>query len=111
MNAVVVYKTTDLHNAVSGISGTIDLRTRRPFDLKDGFTVSGTGEYARGRDTKDNDYLFSGLASWRKGNFGILASGAYSKATLDRKSTRLNSRSLMRISYAVFCLKKNTNSD
>src|SRR3546814_3414462 len=24
----------------------------------------------------------------------------------DRKSTRLNSRSLMRISYAVFCLKK-----
>src|SRR3546814_2931870 len=25
----------------------------------------------------------------------------------DRKSTRLNSKSLMRISYAVFCLKKN----
>src|SRR3546814_4524518 len=25
---------------------------------------------------------------------------------LDRKSTRLNSKSLMRISYAVFCLKK-----
>src|SRR3546814_4068293 len=27
-------------------------------------------------------------------------------ARTDRKSTRLNSRSLMRISYAVFCLKK-----
>src|SRR3546814_6707969 len=27
----------------------------------------------------------------------------------DRKSTRLNSQSLMRISYAVFCLKKKTN--
>src|SRR3546814_10258244 len=27
----------------------------------------------------------------------------------DRKSTRLNFQSLMRISYAVFCLKKNTN--
>src|SRR3546814_4940574 len=26
--------------------------------------------------------------------------------TVDRKSTRLNSQSLMRISYAVFCLKK-----
>src|SRR3546814_9560303 len=26
--------------------------------------------------------------------------------TIDRKSTRLNSKSLMRISYAVFCLKK-----
>src|SRR3546814_4354808 len=29
---------------------------------------------------------------------------------LDRKSTRLNSRSLMRISYAVFCLKKKKNT-
>src|SRR3546814_6340767 len=28
---------------------------------------------------------------------------------LDRKSTRLNLQSLMRISYAVFCLKKKTN--
>src|SRR3546814_10290603 len=28
----------------------------------------------------------------------------------DRKSTRLNSSPLMRISYAVFCLKKNTQS-
>src|SRR3546814_10762523 len=29
---------------------------------------------------------------------------------LDRKSTRLNSKSLMRISYAVFCLKQNKSS-
>src|SRR3546814_2908424 len=28
---------------------------------------------------------------------------------LDRKSTRLNSQSLMRISYAVFCLKNTTD--
>src|SRR3546814_3091566 len=28
----------------------------------------------------------------------------------DRKSTRLNSKSLMRISYAVFCLKKKKQS-
>src|SRR3546814_3376967 len=35
-------------------------------------------------------------------------------AGLDRKSTRLNLQSLMRISYAVFCLKKknkNTNNN
>src|SRR3546814_5911214 len=30
---------------------------------------------------------------------------------VDRKSTRLNSQSLMRISYAVFCLKKKTNKE
>src|SRR3546814_14252257 len=29
---------------------------------------------------------------------------------IDRKSTRLNSKSLMRISYAVFCLKKKRRS-
>src|SRR3546814_2925322 len=29
----------------------------------------------------------------------------------DRKSTRLNSKSLMRISYAVFCLKKKKTSE
>src|SRR3546814_7344714 len=29
----------------------------------------------------------------------------------DRKSTRLNSKSLMRISYAVFCLKKKTDTN
>src|SRR3546814_2939182 len=29
----------------------------------------------------------------------------------DRKSTRLKSRSLMRISYAVFCLKKKNNTE
>src|SRR3546814_6611676 len=29
----------------------------------------------------------------------------------DRKSTRLNSKSLMRISYAVFCLKKKKNKN
>src|SRR3546814_2955913 len=31
------------------------------------------------------------------------------RAHLDRKSTRLNSSPLMRISYAVFCLKKKKN--
>src|SRR3546814_3141056 len=32
--------------------------------------------------------------------------GAVARNWLDRKSTRLNSQSLMRISYAVFCFKK-----
>src|SRR3546814_1388693 len=33
----------------------------------------------------------------------------YAECKRDRKSTRLKSRSLMRISYAVFCLKKKTS--
>jgi len=82
MNAVVVYKTQELRNALSGISGTIDLRTRRPFDLRSGLTLSGQGEYARGTQTKHNDYLFSGLASWRNDTIGIMVGAAKSKANL-----------------------------
>src|SRR3546814_16261592 len=53
MNAVVVYKTTALHTAVPGISGTIDLLKQRPFALKDGFTGSGQGELQPETTTKD----------------------------------------------------------
>lgn len=82
MNAVVVYKSQDTHNALSGISGTIDLRTRRPFDMKEGFVFSGQGEYARGGNTKHNDYLFSGLASWRNDRIGAMVGATYSRNRL-----------------------------
>ena len=82
LGSVVVYKSEDLRNALSGVSGTVDLRTRRPFDFRDGLTVSGQAEYDRGQDTKKFDYLTSGLINYRRGNVGILLSAAYSKATL-----------------------------
>ena len=82
MSGVVVFKSQDVRNAQSGISGTIDLRTRRPFDFKEGLTLSGQGEYSTGRDTSDDNYLASGLASFRTGRLGILATAAYSEVTL-----------------------------
>ncbi|HEY0044673.1 MAG TPA: TonB-dependent receptor [Allosphingosinicella sp.] len=82
MNAVVVYKSVDVRNAMSGISGTIDLRTRRPFDLPKGFTFSGTGEYSTGVDTRENDYLFNGLVNYRADRIGVMASAVYSNANL-----------------------------
>src|SRR3546814_5111740 len=39
--------------------------------------------------------------------FVLDTTGSMSDNIPDRKSTRLNFQSLMRISYAVFCLKKN----
>jgi iron complex outermembrane receptor protein len=82
MNAVVVYKSQDLRNALSGISGTIDLRTRRPFDLKSGFTLSAQAEYSRGTHTKENDYLVSGLASWRNETIGVMVGATKSNSNL-----------------------------
>lgn len=82
MNSVVVFKSQDLRNALSGISGTIDLRTRRPFDMDSGFVFSGQAEYARGTQTKKNDYLFSGLASWRNDTIGVMVGATKSKSNL-----------------------------
>src|SRR3546814_3177132 len=43
---------------------------------------------------------------WPSAKAEAAASGALSVLEADRKSTRLNSQSLMRISSAVFCLQK-----
>src|SRR3546814_2574447 len=42
---------------------------------------------------------------------GTEACVAFGSGMADRKSTRLNLQSLMRISYAVFCLKKKTDNN
>lgn len=82
MNSLVVFKSMDPRNALSGISGTIDLRTRRPFDFDDGLTISTTAEYATGERTREDDYLFSGLANWRNDRFGVMLAGVTSESNL-----------------------------
>ncbi|RZI99525.1 MAG: TonB-dependent receptor [Brevundimonas sp.] len=82
MNSIVVFKSQDVRNALSGISGTIDLRTRRPFDFDDGTTLSLNSEYATGEDTREDDYLINGLVNWRTDRFGAMASLVYSQSNL-----------------------------
>lgn len=82
MNQVVVYKTTETKNALSGVSGTIDLRTRRPSDMPLGFSASGGVEGQTGEDTKEKDYLANGLIAYRGDRIGVLVSAAGSKANL-----------------------------
>lgn len=81
-SGVVVFKSQDVRNALSGLSGTLDLRTRRPFDFKTGLTASAQGEYQTGRDTRSDDYVTSGLLSWRTDRFGVLVSAGYGDITL-----------------------------
>ena len=75
MNSIVVFKSMDVRNAISGISGTIDLRTQRPFNFDEGLTVAKAAEYATGQDTREHDYLFNGLLNWRNDRFGVMLSG------------------------------------
>ncbi len=82
MNQVLVYKSTDPKNALSGITGTIDLRTRRPFQMQEGFQIAGGLEGQTGERTKENDYVANALVSWRNDRVGILASVAGSESNL-----------------------------
>jgi TonB-dependent receptor len=87
MNQVLVYKSTDPKNALSGITGTIDLRTRRPFQMEEGLQIAGGVEGQRGERTKADDYLLNGLVSWRNDRVGLLVSAAGSKSTLGNNSS------------------------
>lgn len=81
MSGVVVYKSVDPRTPLAGISGTIDLQTRRPFQLSQGLTLTGAAEASRGDYTKENDYMVNALASWRNDRVGILASVAVGDTT------------------------------
>ncbi|MFN6983022.1 MAG: TonB-dependent receptor plug domain-containing protein, partial [Brevundimonas sp.] len=82
MNSIVVFKSQDVSNALSGISGTIDLRTRRPMDFDYGPTVAGAAEYQTGERTAEDDYLVNGLLNWRGDRMGVMISGVMSSSNL-----------------------------
>jgi len=82
MRGVDVYKSTDLTNPLSGISGTIDLKTRRPMQLDEGFTAAVTGEVSTGEDTRETDPGINGLINWRNDKVGFMLAGVESEANL-----------------------------
>uniref|UniRef100_UPI0035CC7EA8 TonB-dependent receptor n=1 Tax=uncultured Sphingomonas sp. TaxID=158754 RepID=UPI0035CC7EA8 len=77
---VIKSSTADVLNA--GITGTVNLRTRRPFDLKHGFTIAAAGEGSYGDKTKKFDPNFNGLIGYHGERFGLLVSAAYSDVHL-----------------------------
>jgi len=77
-----VIKSSTANLLDAGITGTVNLRTRRPFDLKSGVTVAATAEGDYGDRTKKYDPNFNGLISWHNDTFGALVSAAYSDVRL-----------------------------
>lgn len=77
-----VIKSPTASMLAAGISGTIDLLTRRPFDLKDGLTGAAAVEGAYGDKAKKWNPQLNGLLSWRNQDVGFLVSAAYSKVDL-----------------------------
>ena len=77
---VVKSVTGNMLNA--GITGTVNLRTRRPFDLRQGLTVAAAVEGAYGDQTKKFSPQANGLIAWHGDGFGALLSASYSNVDL-----------------------------
>jgi len=59
-----VYKSSQAKNIVSGLAGTIDLRTNRPFILEDGWTTLGKAEVTHGSLGGDIDPTVSAFVGY-----------------------------------------------
>jgi TonB-dependent receptor len=77
-----IYKSPLATNTATGISGTVDLKTRRPFDMDDGWTFAGTGEIDQGSISKEDDPTFTGLVNWKNDRVGFLVAGATTEKNL-----------------------------
>lgn len=66
-----------------GITGTIDLKTRRPFELESGWTATAAASALHGNVTNQYQPEFDGLIGFHGERWGLLASAAYSDVTLE----------------------------
>jgi TonB-dependent receptor len=67
----------------AGITGTINLKTRRPFDLQPGWTMAGAASALHGSQTDKYQPEMDGLIGFHADRWGIVASAAYSDVTLE----------------------------
>ncbi len=93
MSGADVIKSTTASNLGGGITGTVNLKTWKPFDFKKGLTLSGAIEGTEGDQTKKWEPTANVLASWRDGRFGALISVSYSDLTAANEYNGMNGNS------------------
>lgn len=81
-SGVDVYKTSTASLLNAGVTGTVNLRTRRPFDLPQGFTASTAVEGSYGSGAEDIDPQGNALVAWNDDRLGALLSVAYANPNL-----------------------------
>ncbi|WP_160153199.1 TonB-dependent receptor [Microbulbifer sp. ALW1] len=77
-----VYKSPLTTTSTQGIAGTVDLKTRRPFDMEDGWNFAGGAEVDQGSFSKEQDPTLNGLLSWKNDSVGILVSAVTTEKNL-----------------------------
>jgi TonB-dependent receptor len=78
-----VIKTPTASLLNGGITGTINLKTRRPFDLDTGWTTAISGSMLTGGQTSKNQGEVDGLLGFHGERWGVVASVAYTDVTLE----------------------------
>ncbi len=81
-SGATVFKSPTASLQQAGLSGTVDLLTRRPMDLKKGLTLSAAAEGQYGDRTEKWSPSANGLIAYYGERFGVLVSAAYSDLTL-----------------------------
>jgi TonB-dependent receptor len=77
---VIKSPTANLQNA--GITGTVNLKTRRPYDLESGWTFTGAVEGQYGTDSDKIEPVANALIGYNDGKWGLLVSGSYADVTM-----------------------------
>ncbi|MCG8369523.1 MAG: TonB-dependent receptor plug domain-containing protein, partial [Proteobacteria bacterium] len=86
-----VYKSSQANMAITGITGTVDLKTYRPFDFDEGTTFAGNLQVGTGEETGETDPKLSALATWRSDRIGAMVSASYKDVNLANYYNGFNS--------------------
>ncbi|WP_049722141.1 TonB-dependent receptor [Gilvimarinus polysaccharolyticus] len=88
-----VYKSAIANLGNAGITGTINLKTYRPFDFDEGLTVAGGAEMQYGTETEETDPVVNGLINWQNGDMGFMVAATYANVNLSNSYNGLNTGS------------------
>lgn len=82
VGAMNVMKSPTADTLAGGISGTVDLITRKPFDLEDGFSGAALLEASTGSYSEETDPKFMVSGGYNGDRFAVLATVSYDEANL-----------------------------
>jgi len=88
-----VYKSAIANLGNTGITGTINLKTYRPFDFDEGLTFAGGAELQQGSDTKETDPGINGLFNWQNEKIGLMVAATYANVNLSNSYNGINTGS------------------
>ncbi|MCU4674094.1 TonB-dependent receptor [Catenovulum sp. 2E275] len=77
-----VIKSPTATNVAAGITGSVNLKTYRPFDFQEDLTIAVAGEVQHGLDSDEYDPSANLLVSYREDKWGFLTSVSYQTVNL-----------------------------